>query len=373
MAAEATPPSNDRSVLAQERWLGLPFWVRRVGVFSWLLIGFLLAAAAVAVLFAATSALVIPVVLAIALAVVFAPVVDRLVDHKFTSSLAAIAVLLGLMAIVALVVYVTSAALVDQADELSDNLGKAVDDISGWLQDTPISETLADQASDTITDAGPALAGGLAGGAVSVIGGAAALVSGTVLALITLYYLLKNGPTLAASRPDPSDDRQATTYRIADDAVRDLRGYFRGQTGIALMNGVAIGLSAAIIGVPAAVAIGVVNFFCAYVPYLGAFFGGAFAVLMALGEGGLSLALLMLALTLGVNLLLENLLQPVLIGDSLDIGPLPILLATTLGGMVAGMVGLVLAAPLLAITVDARRELKASGFFAEPGGTTADP
>jgi predicted PurR-regulated permease PerM len=137
------------------------------------------------------------------------------------------------------------------------------------------------------------------------------------------------------------------------------------------MNGAAIGLAAAVMGVPAATAIGVVNFFGAYVPYLGAFFGGAFAVLMALGDGGLSLALLMLALTLGVNLILENLLQPVLIGGSLSIGPLPVLLATTFGGMLAGMVGLVLAAPTLAIVLDARRELKAAGFFDEPGAATA--
>ena len=125
------------------------------------------------------------------------------------------------------------------------------------------------------------------------------------------------------------------------------------------------------LGVPAAAAIGVVNFFGAYVPYLGAFFGGAFAVLMALGEGGLGLALVMLAVAVGVNLILENLLRPVLLGDSLNVAPLPILLATTLGGMVAGMVGLVLAAPLLAIARDARRELKKSGFFDEPDAAEA--
>ena len=86
-----------------------------------------------------------------------------------------------------------------------------------------------------------------------------------------------------------------------------------------------------------------------------------------MGEGGIGLALVMLGVTLAVNLLLENLLQPVLIGSSLDIGPLSILLATTVGGMFAGMVGLVLAAPLLAIALDVRRELAASGFFDEPG------
>jgi len=101
----------------------------------------------------------------------------------------------------------------------------------------------------------------------------------------------------------------------------------------------------------------------AYIPYLGAFIGGAFAVLMGLGEGGIGLALIMLGISLAVNLLLENLLEPVLLGDSLDMHPLLVLLATTLGGLVAGMVGLILAAPVTAIAIDIHRELKAAGFF----------
>lgn len=358
--------ADENSSTGQRRF-ELPTWVRRVGVFSWLFIGFVLAVGAFALLFAVFSPITIPVVLAACLAVVFAPVVTWLADHGLSRSLAAIAVLLGLVGIVVVVVWVTSAALVDQSEELSENLGKAVDDIKGWLADSPISEQLADQASETTTDSGPALASGLAGGAVSVINSITGIITGTVLALIVLYYMLKDDPTSGGKRSESPTDKQALLHRISDDAVQDLRGYFRGQTGIALMNGAMVGVAAAVLGVPAAVAIGVVNFFGAYVPYLGAFFGGAFAVLMGLGEGGVGLALVMLVVAVGVNLILENLLQPVLLGDSLNVAPLPILLATTLGGMLAGMVGLVLAAPLLAIALDVRRELRKSGFFDEPG------
>ena len=86
---------------------------------------------------------------------------------------------------------------------------------------------------------------------------------------------------------------------------------------------------------------------------------------MALGEGGIGLALIVLAITLAVNLLLENLLEPVLLGGSLDMHPLLILLATSLGGIIAGMIGLILAAPALAIALDIKRELKTAGFFNE--------
>ena len=355
MADETAVPTRTRA--------GLPFWVRRVGLFSWLFIGFLLAVGASALLLTTFSAITVPVVIAVCLAVVFAPAVTWLAEHGLNRSLAAGAVLLGLVGIVAFVIWATASALVDQSDELSQNLGTAVDDIKGWLADTPISEQLADQVAETTSDSAPVLASGLAGGAVSVINSVTGLVTGTVLAMIVLYYLLKDGPIREAARSEPTTARQALWHRIGDDAVGALRGYFRGQTGIALMNGAVIGVAAAVFGVPAAAAIGVVNFFGAYVPYLGGIFGGAFAVLMALGEGGPNLAIVMLVVAVGVNTILENLLQPVLLGDSLNLAPLPILLATTLGGMMAGMIGLVLAAPLLAIALDARRELNEAGFF----------
>ena len=350
----------------------VPFWVRRVGIFSWFFLGFVGAVGVTSVLFALTSSITIPVVLAICMAVVCSPIVTWLADRGLNRSFGALVVLLGLVAIVVLVVWITSAALIDEADELSENLGKAVDDIKAWLADTPLSGDLADQVSDTTTSAGPAVAGGLAGGAISVINSITGLVTGLVLGMIVLYYLLKDGFSPGSSDSDSATSTTLMWRRISADAVRDLRGYFRGQTGIALMNGVVVGLAALVLGVPAAAAIGVVNFFGAYVPYLGAFIGGAFAVLMALGEGGLTLALIMLGVTIAVNLLLENLLQPVLLGSSLNVAPLPILLATTLGGMVAGMVGLVLAAPLLAIALDARRELRSSGFFDDPESPATD-
>lgn len=352
--------------------LGLPYWARRVGVFSWLLIGFLAAVGATAVLLAATSAITGPLVIAVLLAIVFAPVVTWLCDRGVPRPLAAASVLVGLAATTAGIVYLTAAALVEEGDQLSENLDKAVDDITGWLAATPIANDLAEEVSSTLADNGPRLASGLAGGVLSAFNSVTALLSATILSLFVLYYLLKDGLDHATALGATAGEGRPWRTVIADDVVRDVRGYFRGQTLIALSNGVVIGLAAAVLGVPAALAIGVVNFFGAYVPYLGGFFGGAFAVLMGLGGGGVGLAIAMLVVTLVVNLVLENFLQPMLIGGSLNIAPLPILLATALGGMLAGLLGLVLAAPVLAIASDMGRELRKSGFFGPPS-TDARP
>ena len=142
-----------------------------------------------------------------------------------------------------------------------------------------------------------------------------------------------------------------------------MQSYFGGKTALALVNGVSIAIGVYFLGVPGALAIGVVNVIGAYIPYIGAFIGGAFAVLMALGDGGIGQALAAFAIVMVAQVVLENVLEPKLLGSSLNLHPLTILLATTLGGIVAGMIGLILAAPVLAIGLDLSRELRAVGFF----------
>jgi predicted PurR-regulated permease PerM len=209
--------------------LGMPYWARQVGTFSWLLIGFLVAVVAVVALVSLTSSFTTPIVIAAWLAIVFAPVSSWLVDRGASASLAAIAVLAVLVGATAFVVYLGAAAIVDQSDQLSASLGDAVDQIKSWLADTPIDPDLAQQVSNSVSDSGPRLAGGLAGGLVSVLDSATGLVSGVVFAMIVLYYLLKEGPAEAVAPPDPTDERATLRYRIAGDAVGDVRGYFRAR------------------------------------------------------------------------------------------------------------------------------------------------
>ena len=332
---------------------------------SWFFLGIVAAIALLTWVIAATSEITIPLILGAFFAVVFLPAVDWLAGYRIPRSLAALVVLIGLILLFIGVGWVTTAALVDQSDELSANLTKAVADMKGWLDDTPVNQELVDQIRETTNDAGPAVTGGLGSSAVSLLDSAVGFVTGLILGTIVLYYLLKDLPRLGANflEKQEDDEEREVLERIGERTVYNVQNYFRGRTAMALVNGLAIGLAAVLLGVPAAGAIAVVNVIGAYIPYLGAAIGGAFAVLMGLGEGGIGLALIMLGITLAVNLLLENLLEPVLIGDSLNMHPLQVLLATALGGLVAGMVGLILAAPLTAIAIDVKRELKAAGFF----------
>jgi hypothetical protein len=117
------------------------------------------------------------------------------------------------------------------------------------------------------------------------------------------------------------------------------------------MNGAVVGLGALLLGVPLAGPIAIVTFVTSYIPFFGAFFAGAFAVLVALGAKGLSVALAMLAITLLANNTLQNLLEPVAFGRTLRLHPLTVLLVTTAGTLLFGVLGATLAAPVTAVTL----------------------
>src|SRR5262249_33117080 len=121
--------------------------------------------------------------------------------------------------------------------------------------------------------------------------------------------------------------------------------------------GVVVALGALALGVPLPGTIGVVTFVTAYIPYLGAFTAGVFAVVVALGAKGATTALIMLLIVILANGLLQNLVQPFAMGAALDLHPLVVLVATIASGCIFGTLGLILAAPLLSAAVHIQREL----------------
>jgi predicted PurR-regulated permease PerM len=126
---------------------------------------------------------------------------------------------------------------------------------------------------------------------------------------------------------------------------------------------VVVALAALLLGLPLVFTILVVNFIGGYIPYIGAFLGGGLAVIVALGDGGLDVAVVMLVVVVAANLLLENFVEPRVMGRTLDIHPMLVLVVTALGGFLFGIVGLILAVPFTVIAGKALGRLRSRGFF----------
>ena len=189
-----------------------------------------------------------------------------------------------------------------------------------------------------------------------------ALASGMILGSLIMYYLLKDGSgfrqaVVARASPAIQDD----VAGFIADSCRSLRSYGKGRSVMSGVVSVVIGVASLLMGLPIVFTIMVVNFVGGYIPYIGAFLGGGLAVIVALGDGGIAQAALMLVIVLAANLLLENFVEPKVMGSSLDIHPLVVLVVTALGGLVGGMVGLILAVPAYVIARDGLARLRSRG------------
>jgi hypothetical protein len=154
--------------------------------------------------------------------------------------------------------------------------------------------------------------------------------------------------------------RQPTRYpgRLVAAAPQEAKHAVRPATSGRLVGGQIL------LGLPLVFTIMVVNFIGGYIPYIGAFLGGGLAVIIALGNGGLGTAVVMLVVVLAANLLLENFVEPKVMGRTLDIHPLVVLVVTALGGLLGGIVGLILAVPATVIASNAIGRLRSRGSLA---------
>ena len=333
----------------------------KIGAWAWSFVGVVIATVIVVTALAAVSEIFIPLLFAAVLAVIFKPVVGSLINHRFKPSLAAGLIVLGLIALMTVALVATFRGVVDQTDEIGASVDAALAHLS---QDLSIDQATLDDARAQAEAASPAVTGGFVEKLVSGVGSLVGLASGVILGALIMYYLLKDGSRLRQVVIGQVDDSiRGDVDDFIGDACRILREYGKGRTVMSTVVAVVVGLAALLLGLPLVFTIFVVNFVGGYIPYIGAFLGGGLAVIIALGDGGLGVAAVMLIVVLASNLLLENFVEPKVMGRTLDIHPLVVLVVTALGGFLAGIVGLILAVPFTVIASNAVSRLRSRGFF----------
>ncbi len=344
MASEPTPQFS------------APTWLRDLGFSSWLLVGFVLIILGLIWLLDQTSTIVMPVVLAAVLGAVAGPAVGWLERHRVPRIGGAILVLLGLVAIGVLIFLLVFGGISAQSGDISAKLNQALDKIQSWLDDLGVDNTQS--AKEDVQKAAPEIRTTLLSGVSEGVAGLKSLLFFLGFATLSTLFVLKDGPVMRRfinrhlGVPEPVGDV------VTGNVAQSLRSYFLGVTIIAAFNGILIGLAALVIGVPLAGTIAVVTFAAAYVPFVGAWVAGAFAVLIALGTEGTDAAIVMAVVALLANSVLQQLIQPFVMGATLGIHPLVVLVVTIGAGALFGMIGLTLAAPLTSAAVHISNELR---------------
>ncbi len=356
MATEDTGPPPAPTTVS----FSAPAWLRDLGLTSWFLIGCLALVASVVWLLATAITIVGPLVAATIIATVSVPAVSGLQRHRVPRTAGAALVLLALAAVGGVIVVLVIGGITSQRNEISNEAGAAVAHGQEWLKSVGVNESGSSGAAASVSSDVPQAIATLVKGTLHGLQGLTSLIFGLSLALLSTFFLLKDGPSMRRWLDGHLGMPRVVGHTITGGIIRSLRGYFRGVTIIAGFNAAVITIGALILDVPLAGTIGVVTFVGAYVPFVGAFVSGAFAVVIALGAHGTSTALIMLVIVILANGLLQNIVQPFAMGSALDLNPLVVLVVTIAAGCLVGMIGLVLAAPLTSAAVHILRELSAA-------------
>ena len=361
MANTAPPdpiPGRAQPTAYHARW-SVPEWLRNLGGWSWRILVFGIVAYFTLDLLIALRSVVLAVIVALLATALLAPLKERLVRLRVPNLLASWLVLLFGVTVVA---GLTVSASYFIGTELANTAQweETGDEIRNWLQDGP-----ADLSSAQVADLESRVRDGLASGVGGVNSDRARLLAEVVgsllLAFVLTFFFVKDGAQIWTwvTRRVSSERRHAINDAGADAFVA-LRGYVRGVAATGVIDAVLVGGLLLLLGVPLAWPLGVLTFFAAFFPIVGATAVGSVGALVALVANGPRTAIIVAVGTLVIQQIEGDLIMPVIMKRTVNLHPVAVLLALATGGSIGGIAGAFIAVPLAATIAAAGRSLRSS-------------
>ncbi|WP_434444177.1 AI-2E family transporter [Lentzea sp. E54] len=299
---------------------------------------------AVCHLLARLAVVVVPFAIAVLLAALLAPAVSWLSGRGLPRALATALVLLAAIAVLGGFLTFVVSSLVSAIPELRTQLDDSLAQLRGQLSGVGWGDEALTQAREWLARNRESLAFGAWG----VFTSAGSILGGLVFVLFITLFLLYDGRRIwrFALRAVPGEWR-LRVHRGGLHAFRDLSAYTRASIAVAIIDAVGIGLGLWIMDVPLVLPLAALVFLGGFVPLVGALLSGAVCVLVALVSGGPVTALVILGVVVLVQQIEGNVLEPLLMGGAVTLHPLAIILAVAVGGSQAGIIGAVLAVPVV--------------------------
>ena len=306
------------------------------------------------------SQIISPLAIAVILAYVLNPPVRFLTARiKLPRTLAVACIYLALIVILSLALVAFVPSLIQQVTSIDVDLQDSVEDISRFFaQPFFIFGFYVDllDVYQEVSGAIQSIISPLASQTASFLFGLASGFAWLIFVLIVSFYLLKDLGKLGRSiyRLVPADYR-GEVRRLGEEINVIWNAFFRSQLVLCAVVGAVVGATMQVVGVRNALILGIIAGVLEIIPNIGPAIAAIPAVLIAYFQGStyLSLsngwfALLVVGLYLVIQQLENNILVPRIIGRSLNLHPLVVIIGAIAGASLAGVLGMFLAAPMLA-------------------------
>lgn len=337
---------------------GVPRWIRKYGTIAWLLIGIVIVVGMVVFATSRIQIVFIAVFISLVVTSVLDPVVTWLARYV-PRGLATVLALLGSFLVVAgLFTYVIS-SVAGQWESLANRFSDGIDTILKFFESGPLpfhftQAEINDAINQAVAQATTYVqqnAGDLAGQVLSNAGAVALVFTVMALSLfLTIFFLARGGWMWRWFLNQLPAKNRNRTHVAATAGWYTFSGYARGTMIVALADGIMAFILLSIVGVPLAAPLSVLVFIGAFIPLIGAPAAMIIAAVVALAANGFVDAIIV---TIGVALIGQiegHILEPLVMGKQVSLHPVVVALGVTAGTFLGGLLGAIIAIPVLAVT-----------------------
>lgn len=332
---------------------GVPRWLRTSAGVTWRLLVLL---AGIGVVFYGTSQVQL-LFIAVFIACVFTAVLRPVVEFYSRAMPRGLATGLGLLSgflVLAGMFFYVGYSVANQWEALSKQFGDGIDQIVSFLKDGPLPVTITNEQIAQWIDNGREWvqdhAGDLAGQAAAGAGSVVEVFTALALAVFCSVFFLARGESMWTWFVNQLPSSVRETWKVAGGAGwYTFSGYTRGTVIIAVTDGMLAFILLSIVGVPLAAPLAVLVLIGAFIPLVGAPAAMVVAMIVALAANGPIQAAIVGAGIALIGQFEGHVLQPLVMGKQVSLHPVVIALAVTAGTLTAGILGAVIAVPLVSV------------------------
>ncbi|MER5405291.1 AI-2E family transporter [Streptomyces sp. NPDC002769] len=261
------------------------------------------------------------------------------------SLVGSLVVVLGLLALV-------GSLVAGESDRLSQEFAGGVGRIERWLEGSPfhVDHTALANFQDKVTSYLSEHRSALLSSALSGAGRLLEVLTAAVLALFcSLFFILSGERFWHWFQGLLPESARESWDRAGRAAWRTFAGYTRGIIIVAATNAVLVGVALSLLGVPLAMPLTLLEFFAAFVPLVGSPVALGVATVVALASRGPVVAVVVLALIVVIGQLEGHVLHPLVLSWAVRLHPVVVALSVIAGGVLAGVIGAVVAVPMVSV------------------------
>jgi putative heme transporter len=316
----------------------------------------------------------IPLIIAALVSTQLLPLIEWATAKGLARGLAIAASLILVVLVAVGLAWVFTDALFGNLGGIGKDVSEGADKLIVWARDNDDwvrqHEDEIRQFLKGILPAAKAAAGGIIGVALGGLSFAASVISGFLLMLVFLLYLITSGDSIwqwirERFRPDRRDRVNVVGVAAWDAAT----GYVRGIALVALIDTVVISLGMVIIGTPHLGTLALLTFVSLFIPILGAWVSGAVIVLVTLGAVSPAAAVIMAVVILVAQQLDSMFVTPLVYQKTVNLHPIVTLTSVIVGSQLLGIAGAFLAVPIVAVLWSVYKALEQ--MPAEPAASPA--